>query len=230
VLKAIITEPTLQIERKGIDTVTAPNRMHIFLSSNSAWMVPAGPDARRFFVLDVGDGNKQDPKFFAALEEQMARGGGREALLHILLNLDLTGFRVQDVPQTDALADQKQRSRRGVDALIEHMTFEGQLLETHDLYADVAVVTERGADHKGFFAVAKVIAPDLRHQQWVVVQKALKGEWGCKPWHSGNLRGLQFPPLPELRAKFDARHGAQAWEDPDGDWRFVGEAVENPGD
>jgi hypothetical protein len=227
ILKALITEPTLQIERKGIDTITARNMMHIFLSSNSAWMIPAGADARRFFVLDVGDAQKQNNKFFAALQDQMMRGG-REALLHMLLNLDIADFQVQVVPQTPALADQKQRSRRGVDALVEHMAFEGQLLETHDLYADVAVVTERGG--RGFFKAAQSVAPDLRHLHWIVVQRTLKEEWGCTPWHSGNLRGLQFPPLRELRARFDARHGPQAWEDPDADWRFVGEAVENPGD
>jgi hypothetical protein len=67
ILKAIITEPTLQIERKGIDTFTAPNRMHVFLSSNSDWVVPAGADARRFFVLDVGDSHKQDHRYFKAM-------------------------------------------------------------------------------------------------------------------------------------------------------------------
>jgi hypothetical protein len=227
ILKALITEPTLQIERKCIDTITAPNRMTIFLSSNSDWVIPAGADARRFFMLNVGDAQKQNTKYFGALLDQM-NNGGREALLHTLLNLDITGFRVWDVPQTAALADQKQRSRRGVDALIEHMVTEGQLLEAHDLYPDIAVVTER-KDRKGFFKAAQAVA-DFRHQSWVVVQKTLKREWGCTPWHSNNLAGLRFPPLPELRAKFDARHGAQDWENPDADWRYVGEAVENPGD
>jgi hypothetical protein len=229
ILKALITEGTVQIERKGIDTITAPNRMTIFLASNNAWVVPASCDARRFFVLDVGDAHKQDIKYFAALHDQMYKRGGREALLYMLLNLDLTGFNVWAVPQTAALADQKQRTRRGVDALIEHMVTDGQLLEAHDLYPDIAVVTER-KDRKGFFAAAKVVAPDLKHLTWIVVQRTLKEEWGCTPWKDMHLRGLRFPPLPELRAKFVAKHGSQTWEDPDADWRFVGEPVENLGD
>jgi hypothetical protein len=228
ILKAIITEPTLQIEKKCIDTITAKNRMHIFLSSNSAWLIPAGADARRFFVLDVGDGQKQNTEYFGALNDQMYERGGREALLYMLLNLDISRFKVWKVPQTAALADQKQRSRRGVDALVEHMAAEGQLLEAHDLYPDIAVVTER-KDRKGFFKAAQAFA-DFRHQQWVVVQKTLKEDWGCTRWHSGNLNGLRFPPLPELRRRFDERHGPQVWDDPAADWRFVGEAVENPGD
>jgi hypothetical protein len=226
ILKAIITEPTLQIERKCIDTITAPNRMTIFLSSNNAWVIPAGADARRFFVLDVGDAHKQDTKYFGALLEQMDNGG-REALLHTLLNMDITGFRVWDVPQTAALMDQKQRSRHGVDALVEHMVTEGQLLEAHDLHPDIAVSSERSDHRKGFFKVAQSLFPGLKHQTWIVVQKTLKEEWGCTPWKDMHLRGLRFPPLPELRAKFDARHGAQAWEDPDADWRYVGDAGGN---
>jgi hypothetical protein len=220
ILKAIITEPTLQIERKGIDTITAPNRMHIFLSSNSDWVIPAGADARRFFVLDVGDSHKQDYSYFKAIVEEMDNGG-REALLHLLLNLDLAGFEVRKVPQTAALADQKQRSRRGVDALIEHIALEGQLIEGHDFYPDVAVNTPR-PDHKGFFREAQHIFPELRHQTWTVVQKALKEDWGCTSWHSHNLRGVQFPRLRDLRKRFDEKHGVQNWDDPEADWWWPG--------
>jgi hypothetical protein len=60
-----------------------------------------------------------------------------------LLNLDLTGFEVRKVPQTAALAYQKQRSRRGVDALIEHIAAEGQLIEAHDLFQGRAVDLSR---------------------------------------------------------------------------------------
>jgi Family of unknown function (DUF5906) len=222
ILKAIITEPTLQIERKGIDTFTAPNRMHIFLSSNNAWVIPAGADARRFFVLDVGDAHKQDHGYFAAIDRQMETGG-REALLHLLLFRDLSGFEIRKVPQTAALADQKQRTRRGIDALIEHIAAEGQLIEAHDLRPDVAVTSERSDNRKGFFKAAQAIAPDLKHQSWIVVSRTLKEDWGCEHWRAGGLNGLKFPPLHELRERFDRRHGAQTWDRPDDDWLFVGE-------
>jgi Family of unknown function (DUF5906) len=63
VLKALVTEPTLQIEIKGVEPVTARNALHIMMSSNSAWVVPAGADARRFFCLDVSDRRKQDTTY-----------------------------------------------------------------------------------------------------------------------------------------------------------------------
>ena len=44
VLKALITEPTLQIERKGIDAFTMPNALKIMLASNSERVVPVSED------------------------------------------------------------------------------------------------------------------------------------------------------------------------------------------
>jgi Family of unknown function (DUF5906) len=216
ILKAIITEPTLQIERKGLDTFTSKNRMHVFLSSNSAWVIPAGADARRFFVLDVGDAHKQDHQYFAAIDKQMD-SGGREALLYMLLSRDLTSFEVRAVPQTAALADQKQHSRRGIDALIEHIASEGELIEAHPIYHDIAITSE-APDRKGFFKAAQSRFPDLRHSSWMVTSRALKEEWGCTPWKTNHQRGIRFLPLRELRKRFEDKHGPQSWNHEGESW------------
>src|SRR5262249_30466115 len=42
VLKAIITEPTIQIEPKGCDPFAVRNTLKIFMSSNNDFVVPAG--------------------------------------------------------------------------------------------------------------------------------------------------------------------------------------------
>ena len=71
VLKGMVTEPTLAIERKGLDVIAARNCLHIVIASNSDWVVPAGPDERRFFVLDVASERKQDPAYFDPLYAEM---------------------------------------------------------------------------------------------------------------------------------------------------------------
>jgi hypothetical protein len=109
VLKMLITENTMPIEGKGIDVKQAANYIHLVMGSNSDWVVPAGLDERRFFVLDVGDGRKQDARWFAQLKKEM-RQGGYENLLHFLLGVDLTGWEIRNVPQTKALLDQKIRT------------------------------------------------------------------------------------------------------------------------
>lgn len=105
-LKALITEPTLPIERKFFNVETVPNRVKLIMASNNEWVVPAGMDERRFCVLAVSDARQQDSAYFSALQTEM-RSGGREAMLDDLLHRDLSSFDVRRVPNTEALKGQK---------------------------------------------------------------------------------------------------------------------------
>jgi hypothetical protein len=107
VLKTLITEPTMVIERKGQDIEkNVPNRLHILIASNSAWVVPAGVDERRFLVLEVADSKKQDPDYFSALAKELD-GGGVAAMLYDLLQRDIRHFNHRQAPSTSGLVDQK---------------------------------------------------------------------------------------------------------------------------
>jgi hypothetical protein len=85
------------------------NMTHILMASNSAWVVPATTDERRFCVMDVSDIHLQDDEYFDRLNAQM-EAGGLAAMLHDLLHHDLSRFNIRQVPQTEALADQKRHS------------------------------------------------------------------------------------------------------------------------
>jgi 5S rRNA maturation endonuclease (ribonuclease M5) len=108
-LKGLVTEPIITIEAKYQNAVSIANMTHILMASNSDWVVPTSSDERRFCVMDVSDHRIGDKAYFTALNEQM-ENGGLAAMLHDLLNMDLSKFNVRDVPQTDALADQKRLS------------------------------------------------------------------------------------------------------------------------
>jgi hypothetical protein len=115
-LKRIITEPTIRVEQKGVDSAEWPNRLHVIAASNEEWVVPAGPDERRFAVLDVSDARKEDHEWFAALEAEL-EGGGLAALLHDMLTMDLGDWHPRrGRPQTAALTDQKVSSLRGLES------------------------------------------------------------------------------------------------------------------
>lgn len=109
VLKTLITESHITIERKGVDATPSKNCVHLLMASNEDWVVPAGFDDRRFFVLDVSAERACDTAYFVAIKKQMD-AGGREALLHYLLNLNIAGFEVRNVPKTEALQTQKTMS------------------------------------------------------------------------------------------------------------------------
>jgi len=208
--KALITEPEIVIEPKGIDSFTVPNRLMIFMASNNDWVIPAGPDARRFFVLQVSDIRKQDFTYFEKINQQM-ESGGMEALLHFLLNRDLTDFSIRNVPKTQALADQKARSRRGVDQLVELLCEEGRLPSAHGTQFSVAI-TSGEARGEGFWPAVRKWVPSLKHENSRVIGNTLKQTWGCKPYEANGQSGLRFPALPELRKAFDKRHGKQEWD------------------
>jgi hypothetical protein len=114
-LKRLITEPTLTIEPKAVDPFSMSNCLHIIMASNEDWVVPAGMDARRFAVMDVSSQRMGDKAYFKALWAEMEEGG-TAAMLHDLLSMDLRGWHPRDdIPQTEALLQQKMESLKGVE-------------------------------------------------------------------------------------------------------------------
>jgi hypothetical protein len=106
VLKALITEPTIAIEGKGRDIVVTKNLLHVMMASNEDWVVPAGPTARRYAVFVVSDARLNDYPYFKSIQAELD-AGGREAMLHELLDRDISRFEVRDVPVTEGLREQK---------------------------------------------------------------------------------------------------------------------------
>jgi hypothetical protein len=123
-LKTLITEDTLQIEAKGVDVETAPNFVHLIMASNDDHVVRATGDERRFFVLDVGEGQQQQSAYFGRIAADL-EAGGYETLLHFLLTYDLADFEVRAVPQTAALKEQKLQTAEPWLAAIISMADEG---------------------------------------------------------------------------------------------------------
>lgn len=117
VLKDMITDPTIRIERKGVDVIEVPNMLKLVLMANADWVVPATADERRYFVLDVPDARKDDfdyfNKLFAAIE-----GDELPAFLAHLKAMNLKGFNHRKAPDTKALSEQK---IIGADALTKFM-------------------------------------------------------------------------------------------------------------
>ncbi|QQP88148.1 hypothetical protein IGS68_19080 [Skermanella sp. TT6] len=113
VLKGLITEPTLMIERKGVDAVQAPNLLRVIMATNNDWAVPAAKDARRYLVLDVPDTVKGKSEYFTALNAEM-EAGGLAAFLHDMLRRDIARWNHRTAPTTAGLIEQKLFSLHGV--------------------------------------------------------------------------------------------------------------------
>lgn len=129
ILKGLITEEHMMTEAKHLASQVSRNCLHILMAANSDWVVPAGAQERRFMVLDVGQGNLQDRQFFGELDRQMEQRGGREALLHLLLNHDVSNFDARHAPKTAALRAQIEHSLQPQEEWWYQILLSGQVEE-----------------------------------------------------------------------------------------------------
>ena len=104
-LKGMITEKYLVGERKGIDAIQYRNMVHLLIASNSEWVIPAGADSRRWFVLNVPNTKANDRAYFMSINDELDNGG-REALLYYLINRKITA-NLRHAPETGALQVQR---------------------------------------------------------------------------------------------------------------------------
>jgi Family of unknown function (DUF5906) len=217
-LKDMISGKRHPIEFKGKEAFWVDNFMRLLVTGNPNWMVPAGWDERRFCVLDAGEKRKRDHAYFAAIDEEM-NTGGREALLHYLLNFDLSKVNLREIPKTDALLDQKLASFSVEESWWYDVLHRGELpgLENgceclkhglHDSYLRrMEKVGRRGSPRStqtalGMF-LRKMVGSDLATDTRDEKRKYM----------------YRFPPLKECRERFVQMTQSQiAWEDPDAKW------------
>ena len=72
IVKALITEPFQQIERKGITPVSEANFKRCFFLSNNDWVVGMDTDDRRFVALEVSPVLRDEPGFFDRFHAELA--------------------------------------------------------------------------------------------------------------------------------------------------------------
>lgn len=108
-LKGLITGAQHNVERKGKEPYRVDNLTRVAIIGNEKWLVPATQDERRFAVFNVGNGRKQDRKFFESMRFGLEKGGYGH-LLRFLLDMDIRGIDVNAAPSTQGLIDQKHAS------------------------------------------------------------------------------------------------------------------------
>lgn len=106
-LKALITEPTINIERKGIDVTTTPNYLKVFMATNKEFAVPATKDERRFGVYDVSSKMRGNTKYFEELRLSTKSLAVRSAFLYAMQHRDITQFHPGQIPDSVGLQDQR---------------------------------------------------------------------------------------------------------------------------
>jgi Family of unknown function (DUF5906) len=105
-IKDLVTGRWQHIEFKGKEPIPVRNFVRLLVTGNPDWVVPAAFEERRFACLEIGEDHLGDHSYFAAIDQEMDNGG-REALLHYLLNFDYSDLNLRRIPHTSALLEQK---------------------------------------------------------------------------------------------------------------------------
>jgi Family of unknown function (DUF5906) len=216
-LKGLITSRIQMIEAKGVDPVRMENRVHVIMTSNEDWVVPASGDERRFCVLDVGSHCERNNDYFAEIDDELERGG-HARLLHELLSFDLNEFNIWDVPQTKALLDQKIASLSPIDEFWHSKLHDGALIHGDESWRTVIARDELYAEYlrevksrnmgrargsADFGKRMKKLAPAIRD-----TRPAIESEPGVLK----RTRCYEIPSLEECRVSFEKHLGQPiAW-------------------
>jgi len=110
VLKGLISERRMTREAKGIDSIEVDNLNHVIIASNEEWIIPAGPQSRRWLVLNVNGRMANNKTYFKGLWDEMDNGG-RAALLYLLKHRKVTN-NLRLAPTTEGLLEQRRMSHR----------------------------------------------------------------------------------------------------------------------
>jgi hypothetical protein len=170
-LKSRITASKIPIEEKYRHRREVPNHLHVMLTTNHTWAVPAGVQARRYFVTEVSDEVAQDKSWFDPLYRDLKDGGTSE-FLNFLLTLKLGNWHPREVPKTIELAQQQVLSAGSVEqwllacAEMDAMAGKaeissaelGSIISTQELYEAYSAFTRRrGARPEATSSFGKVL-------------------------------------------------------------------------
>lgn len=202
VLKALITESTMSIEKKGIDLISARNRLKVIMAANAEWVVPASADERRYAVFNVSDRFNKDKNYKRDLFAEM-NGPGLAAMLHDLLEMDLGSWHPRDVIQTKGLLEQKMESLSPLQQWFSSILEDGALPGgSPDQTVPAAALIHHGRD--GWDKLRYVSPKAMGH---------FLAKHGCIKVHTRNGNAWRFPDLAAARATWAQAYGGEwPWE------------------
>jgi hypothetical protein len=201
-LQRMITEPTLQIERKGFDVYEAPNYIHMVMLAEPGWVVPAGRFERRYAAFEVSEDRMGDFEYFKALRSEIDNGGAA-AMLYDLQRMDLGDWHPRQVYKTAALQHQQELSLSPLDEWMLGLLEDGALPGTQP-------GRPRDANPTTLLQDARSKVPRAHDIGKMKFADYLRKQWQCTP-HGGVGRGYNFPPLTEMRSIWDRRFGQREW-------------------
>lgn len=215
-LKHMITGTTRRIEPKGVDAFFVSNHARFVLISNEEMVIRADLGERRYAVFEVSTRRQRDKAYFGAIVEEL-EAGGYAAMFDDLMNLDAErylegGFEgLRDVPETDALLEQKMMNMGAIEERLIAIIRDGwidlahpvRLSEDEPTNIPVDKLMEYLRQTEGLFL------NEARNLKPAKVRRLVERLWGVSSDTRDNVmkqegksyRYWTVPPLTECRAR-----------------------------
>ena len=225
VLRGMVTEKTMVIERKGMDSITCASFRRFIFASNEDWAVAICKNDRRYLVLETSSDFRGNTAYFEELRAHMANGG-LQALMYDLLHEDLSNFNVRKKPEGGAAeAAMFVLSQTGPARFWYEFLYEA----TEDLwpkvvnrqalysqYVSSAPKGERTVTASVFGRALSKMCPDVSRHSSRNDGKNMSQSVGTPVVSSGSRnQTYEFPPLERARAGYEkfSGMGKALWED-----------------
>lgn len=216
ILKAIVTEAVINIERKGMETEERPNYLRLIMSTNNEWAAPVGGFERRFAVIDVPSTHRQDREYFSALHKQMLLGGDAALLSYLL------GFNLRITKNSGIIAGAIPKTRAGAENAVMSADPSTRWIYEYAMNEEVVVGSFNGESHaEPPLMVESQVRPavlynnyylpwcrgrNLRPDSHVAFSKRLT-KYGFKRSGNSITQVVIFPEIEPLRACFAKEFG-----------------------
>jgi Family of unknown function (DUF5906) len=206
ILKGLITEPTVIIERKGIDAISQPNYLKIFMATNANYAVPASRDERRYCVFDVSNSHVGNHDYFIKLRKDCANKEVQAAFLYQMLHVDLTDWHTGMIPDSVGLREQRYHSMDSVQKWVANCLINGSFgIKAYGEYWQKELSSnELFEQYIAWCETSK--AGEYRRLEQCQVSRYF-GSVFFKKIHIGSIRGLRgyvFGSLEDAIARFEA--------------------------
>ena len=224
-LQAMITEPKLTIERKGIDAFEVRNLLHIIMLAEPGWVIPAGRYERRYAAFAVNTAMRGNRAYFRALHDQI-HNGGAEAMFYDLREMDLGDWHPREIPDAlltnPALQKQQNYNLPPLEQWYLTLLHSGSLPHAKPATPYIALT-------RALVENAKQRVPRLRDLSDVALRNFLTDQEAMgvviEKSRTSAANGWKFPLLSECREAWCKRYGPTQWDTDINDW---GDEEEQP--
>jgi Family of unknown function (DUF5906) len=218
-LQGMITEPTLPIERKGIDLIQVPNYLHVVMLAEPGWVIPAGRYERRYAALEVSAVKRGNKGYFRALHKQIAEGGA-EAMFYDLEKLELGDWHPRDIPEAllcnPALQRQQGLTLPPLEQWYVMLLHEGMLPRAVPNRPNTALTRNLLDDAKERFPRLKWDLTEVGLWNFLTDEDMIGIP--CTKYRANFANGWSFAPLDELREAWVRRYGPVKWHTEAMEW------------